>query len=156
MDCTFGAGGHTCSLLKSGECRVYAVDRDPLAIEIASVLSSRDEFYKRLVPCLTKFSSMYKVLRLKGVEDNSVDGILLDLGASSMQFDDGDRGFSVTKDGPLDMRMDGMNSSRFTAAAAVNSLKEDELAMVLSNFAQEKDAGKLKIKLARGNKTRRI
>lgn len=96
-----------------------------------------------------KFSNIYKLLQSHGIKNESVDGMLLDIGASSIQFDDPDRGFSFYKDGPLDMRMDVRNFSKergdkqllMTAADVVNSINETELTAVLRQYGQEKDAG---------------
>ena len=149
MDATFGAGGHSTALLMSSNCRVYALDRDPGAIDIAQILKAgRPEFKDRLFPLHGKFSEMHSLLRAKKVKDESVHGMLLDIGASSMQFDDPLRGFSLSQDGPLDMRMDCEASGagrrgkmHFTAADVVNSINEGELAAVLRDYGQEKEAG---------------
>ena len=147
VDATFGAGGHTSALLMAAKCSVYALDRDPAAVEIAQVLANRPEFKDRLFPMHGKFSEMHALLRGKKLKDESIDGMLLDVGASSMQFDDPDRGFSLSQDGPLDMRMDSTPvqhkkaKSSFTAADVVNSIDEGELAAVLREYGQEKEAG---------------
>ena len=134
----------------SAKCKVYALDRDPSAIEIADILSKRPEFKGRMFPILGKFSNIYKVLKSLGVKNESVNGMLLDIGASSIQFDDPNRGFSFYKNGPLDMRMDvrnitkqGTNGDRLpmTAADVVNSINETELTAVLRQYGQEKEAG---------------
>ena len=103
-----------------------------------------------MFPILGKFSNIYKVLKSLGVKNESVNGMLLDIGASSIQFDDPNRGFSFYKNGPLDMRMDvrnitkqGTNGDRLpmTAADVVNSINETELTAVLRQYGQEKEAG---------------
>lgn len=133
----------------SAKCKVYALDRDPAAIEIADILSERQEFKGRMFPVLGKFSEIYKVLKSHGVKNESVNGMLLDIGASSIQFEDPDRGFSFYKNGPLDMRMDVRNASKegkdgerlpMTAADVVNSINETELTAVLRQYGQEKEA----------------
>lgn len=150
IDATFGSGGHTAAILASTNCKVYAIDRDPSAVEIANILSERPEFKGRLFPILGKFSNIYKLLQGQGIKNETVDGMLLDIGASSIQFDDPDRGFSFYKDGPLDMRMDIRNVSKereggkrllMTAADVVNSINETELTAVLRQYGQEKEAG---------------
>jgi len=148
IDATFGSGGHSAAILSSASCKVYALDRDPSAIEIANILSERPEFKGKLFPILGKFSNIYKLLQGHGIKNESVDGMLLDIGASSVQFDDPDRGFSFYKDGPLDMRMDVRNIScergdkqlLMTAADVVNSINETELTAVLRQYGQEKEA----------------
>lgn len=151
VDATFGSGGHTAAILMSAKCKVYALDRDPAAIEIANILSERTEFKGRMFPVLGKFSEIYKVLKCHGVKNESVNGMLLVIGASSIQFDDPDRGFSFYKNGPLDMRMDVQNATRegedgerlpMTAADVVNSINETELTAVLRQYGQEKEAGR--------------
>lgn len=150
IDATFGSGGHTAAILSSANCKVYAIDRDPSAVEIANILSKRTEFKGRLFPILGKFSNICEVLQGQGIKNESVDGMLLDIGASSIQFDDPDRGFSFYKDGPLDMRMDVRSVTRerggdkkllMTAADVVNSINETELTAVLRQYGQEREAG---------------
>mgnify|MGYP001792647638 CR=1 FL=1 len=151
VDGTFGAGGHTCAILNAANCKVFAVDRDPVAVDIAKVLSERPEFKGRILPSQGKFSQLYELLKEQGVKNESVDGILFDIGASSIQLDDPERGFSLRQDGPLDMRMDGPPTSSaadkkskftFTAADVINSISELDLASVLRQYGQERDAGK--------------
>ena len=134
----------------SAKCKVFALDRDPAAIEVADILSERPEFKGRMFPVLGKFSQIYKVLKSHGVKNESVNGMLLDIGASSIQFEDPDRGFSFYKSGPLDMRMDVQNVTRegksgerlpMTAADVLNSINETELTAVLRQYGQEKEAG---------------
>lgn len=150
IDATFGSGGHSAAILMSAKCKVFALDRDPAAIEIADILSERSEFKGRLFPVLGKFSNIYNILKSHGVKNESVNGMLLDIGASSIQFDDPDRGFSFYKNGPLDMRMDVRNVTKegekgerlpLTAADVVNSINETELTAVLRQYGQEKEAG---------------
>ncbi|KAI1232832.1 hypothetical protein IHE44_0006676 [Lamprotornis superbus] len=106
LDMTFGAGGHTAALLESaGDITVYALDRDPTAYRIAQQLAHT--YPKQIQPLLGRFSQAEALLISSGVEPGTLDGVLLDAGCSSMQFDTPERGFSLHKDGPLDMRMDG-------------------------------------------------
>ena len=99
---------------------------------------------------LGKFSNIFEILKSQRVKKESVNGILLDIGASSVQFDNPERGFSFYKDGPLDMRMgerdDMLESTEgkrllMTAADVVNSINETELTAVLRQYGQEKEAG---------------
>ncbi|XP_068671692.1 ribosomal RNA small subunit methyltransferase H-like [Montipora foliosa] len=149
IDATFGSGGHTAAILMSAKCKVYAMDRDPAAVEIARILSGRTEFKGRMFPAQGKFSEIYRVLKSHGVKNESFDGMLLDIGASTIQFEDPVRGFSFYKNGPLDMRMDVRNSSKesssgerlpMTAADVVNSINETELIAILRQYGQEKEA----------------
>jgi 16S rRNA (cytosine1402-N4)-methyltransferase len=133
VDGTFGAGGYTRAILQTADCAVYAIDRDAEAIAAGAVLAAA--FPGRLTLIEGLFSNMDSLLALHGVE--AVDGIVLDVGLSSMQLDDPSRGFSFRSDGPLDMRM-GRGSQ--TAADAVNTLSEDELKRIIAFYGEERRA----------------
>ncbi|NWV86431.1 MET15 protein, partial [Dasyornis broadbenti] len=143
LDMTFGAGGHTTALLeKASDITVYALDRDPTAYKIAQQLS--ESYPKQIQPLLGQFSQSEALLISSGVEPGTLDGVLLDAGCSSMQFDTPERGFSLQKDGPLDMRMD---SDRYpdmpTAADVVNALDQQALASILRTYGEERHARKI-------------
>ncbi|NXA10884.1 MET15 protein, partial [Sapayoa aenigma] len=143
LDMTFGAGGHTTALLeKANDIIVYALDRDPTAYKIAQQLS--ESYPKQIQPLLGQFSQSEALLISCGVEPGTLDGVLLDAGCSSMQFDTPERGFSLQKDGPLDMRMD---SDRYpdmaTAADVVNALDQQALASILRTYGEERHAKKI-------------
>ncbi|NXY09476.1 MET15 protein, partial [Pteruthius melanotis] len=143
LDMTFGAGGHTTALLeKDSDITVYALDRDPTAYKIAQQLS--ESYPKQIQPLLGQFSQSEALLISSGVEPGTLDGVLLDAGCSSMQFDTPERGFSLQKDGPLDMRMD---SDRYpdmpTAADVVNALDQQALASILRTYGEERHAKKI-------------
>uniref|UniRef100_A0A8D2MX94 Methyltransferase like 15 n=1 Tax=Zonotrichia albicollis TaxID=44394 RepID=A0A8D2MX94_ZONAL len=105
LDMTFGAGGHTAALLeRARDITVYALDRDPTAHSMAQQLAAA--YPNQLQPLLGRFSQSEALLISSGVEPGTLDGVLLDAGCSSMQLDTPERGFSLQKDGPLDMRMD--------------------------------------------------
>lgn len=105
LDMTFGAGGHSRKLLKTiPNIKLICLDRDPNAFNYAEDLSK--EYPSRVTPLLGKFSDLPQLLKSHNIGQNSIDGILFDFGCSSMQFDEANRGFSVSKNGPLDMRMD--------------------------------------------------
>ena len=101
VDGTFGGGGLTAALLATASCRVIAIDRDPQAIAGGGELARR--YPDRLTLAEGRFGAMGDILAAHGVR--AVDGIALDLGVSSMQIDQPERGFSFRFDGPLDMRM---------------------------------------------------
>lgn len=126
LDGTFGAGGYTRALLDAGAERVIAVDRDPLAFEMARAWAGG--YGDRLVQQPGVFSQMDDY----GTE---LSGVVLDLGVSSMQLDLAERGFSFLRDGPLDMRMsqEGLN-----AADIVNSADEGALADILYHYGEER------------------
>ena len=126
LDGTFGAGGYTRELLAAGADRVIAVDRDPLAFEMAATWAG--DYGDRLEMVEGTFS------RLDEYGD-ALDGVVLDIGVSSMQLDQAERGFSFMKDGPLDMRM---SQSGPSAADLVNELPEGELADIIYLFGEER------------------
>lgn len=128
IDGTFGAGGYTRALLDAGAGRVIAFDRDPTAIEEGRSLVPDP----RLELVEERFSRMDQALADRGI--GPVDGIALDIGVSSMQLDRADRGFSFSKDGPLDMRM---SQSGQSAAEFVNGADEAEIARILKEFGEE-------------------
>jgi 16S rRNA (cytosine1402-N4)-methyltransferase len=133
VDGTFGGGGHARLLLERARTTVYAIDRDPSAIRDGRALQAT--FDDRLVLIEGQFSDMVDLLASAGVD--RVDGIFLDIGVSSMQLDDGGRGFSFTHDGPLDMRMAGRGVS---AADVVNSLDETALKRLIRVLGEERRA----------------
>ncbi|XP_020646066.3 12S rRNA N(4)-cytidine methyltransferase METTL15 isoform X3 [Pogona vitticeps] len=145
LDMTFGAGGHTTALMeKAADLKIYALDRDPTAYELAQQLSAA--YPKKIQPLLGKFSQAEALLTSAGVQPNSLDGVLLDAGCSSMQLDTPERGFSLKRDGPLDMRMDGDRYPDMpTAADVVNALDQQELASILRTYGEEKHARKIAI-----------
>lgn len=126
LDGTFGAGGYTRGLLEAGATRVIAVDRDPLAFEMARDWAA--DYGDRLVMQPGVFSRMDEYA-------SDLDGVVLDLGVSSMQLDMAERGFSFMKEGPLDMRMSQDGPS---AADLVNSAEEAELADILYLYGEER------------------
>lgn len=130
VDGTFGAGGYSRAILASADCRVLAIDRDPDAIRAGQVLAETSG--GRLTLVEGRFSDMEHLLADQGVA--TVDGIVLDIGVSSMQIDEADRGFSFLRDGPLDMRMAQSGPS---AADVVNTLPQDVLADIIYIFGEE-------------------
>ncbi|XP_061236975.1 12S rRNA N4-methylcytidine (m4C) methyltransferase isoform X2 [Bos javanicus] len=143
LDMTFGSGGHTRAILqKEPDITLYALDRDPTAYAIAEQLS---ELYpKQIRAILGQFSQAEALLMKAGVQPGTLDGVLLDLGCSSMQLDTPERGFSLRKDGPLDMRMDGDRYPDMpTAADVVNALDQQALASILRAYGEEKHAKKI-------------
>jgi 16S rRNA (cytosine1402-N4)-methyltransferase len=130
VDGTFGAGGYSRAILESGAGRVIAFDRDPDAIAEGAALVA--ESGGRLTLVQRCFSEMDVALAEQGIE--AVDGVVLDIGISSMQLDRADRGFSFQSDGPLDMRM---AQSGMTAAEFLNEAEEDEIADVLFTLGEE-------------------
>lgn len=143
LDMTFGAGGHTREILKVENTKLLVLDRDPVAFELAKEL--QEEYPPgRVTPLLGRFSELPKLLQDHNVRPESIDGILFDLGCSSMQFDTPERGFSISKNGPLDMRMD---KDRFldqpTAAQILSKIDEPDLAKIIKVYGEEKNAKKI-------------
>lgn len=147
VDGTFGAGGYTVALLKAAECTVWAIDRDPEALDRGKALA--DAFPGRLHLLHGRFGDLADILVDKGVK--AVDGLALDLGISSMQVDDRSRGFSFLRDGPLDMRME---KSGMSAADAVNTLPEEDLCDIIKRYGEERHARKVAHAIVRARKTR--
>jgi len=131
IDGTFGAGGYSRAILEQADCRVIAIERDPTAF--AAGQSMAGEFGGRLTLVATTFSDMAHAAREAGV--TNVDGVVLDIGVSSMQLDDPARGFSFLRDGPLDMRMSQDGPS---AADVVNTADEEDLANILFELGEER------------------
>lgn len=141
VDGTVGGAGHSreiASRLTTG--RLIALDQDPEAVAVAT------ERLKGLPATVVRsnFKDMDKVLCDLGID--KVDGILMDLGVSSYQLDNGDRGFSYHKDAPLDMRMSGEG---ITAAELVNTLSEDELSDVFFRYGEEKFSKRIAARIVR-------
>jgi 16S rRNA (cytosine1402-N4)-methyltransferase len=130
VDGTFGAGGYARAFLDSG-AQVVAFDRDPTARRFAAPLEATGRF--RLIEA--RFSEMGEHFG-----PGSVDGVALDIGVSSMQLDEADRGFSFMRDGPLDMRMSDKGP---TAADLVNTLEKDELARIIWLYGEERESRRI-------------
>ncbi|KAF5270868.1 hypothetical protein FQA39_LY08313 [Lamprigera yunnana] len=143
LDMTFGAGGHSRRILESvSNIRLIALDRDPIAQTYMSQLA--EDYPNQVIPLLGRFSDLPDLLKANDIQQKSLDGILFDYGCSSMQFDEGERGFSLSKNGPLDMRMD---ADRFpdapTAADVLGGATEDELYKIIKIYGEEKLARKI-------------
>lgn len=133
LDGTFGAGGHSRAILEEADCKVLGLDRDRSAITGGTELV--EDFEGRLVLAEGKFSELDKAAHDLGF--TPLSGVLLDLGVSSMQLDQAERGFSFRHDGPLDMRM-GVND--VSAADIVNGWSEADLSRAISTLGEEKKA----------------
>ncbi len=135
VDGTFGAGGYSRAFLAAG-AKVIGVDRDPDAIAGGQPLVEASNGALTLVP--GRFADIEAHLASLGVD--AVDGVVLDLGVSSMQLDEADRGFSFMRDGPLDMRMEQAGPS---AADVVNTLPARDLTRIIGLLGEEKRAGQV-------------
>ncbi|MFH7565373.1 16S rRNA (cytosine(1402)-N(4))-methyltransferase RsmH [Oceanimonas smirnovii] len=137
VDGTFGRGGHSRHILsKLGpNGRLLAIDRDPAAIAVAEQID--DPRFTILHGPFSRLADMMEAAGLTG----KIDGVLLDLGVSSPQLDEAERGFSFQKDGPLDMRMDPTSGQ--SAADWLNHADADDIAWVLKTFGEERHARKI-------------
>lgn len=133
IDGTFGAGGYTRAMLDAANCKVIAIDRDQTAIAAGFGLVAH--YGGRLELVQDRFSALDEVARASG--HDGIDGVVLDLGVSSMQLDRAERGFSFRQDGPLDMRMGREGPS---AADVVAQLTDRELATIISVLGEERHA----------------
>ena len=138
LDGTFGRGGHSRVILsKLGpKGRLYAIDRDPTAIAAAEPLKADPRFHITHSP----FAALASIAEQQHIH-GALDGILLDLGVSSPQLDDADRGFSFMRDGPLDMRMDP--SSGLSAAEWLAQADVEDISFVLREYGEEKFAWRI-------------
>lgn len=146
VDGTFGGGGYTRAILAAAHCSVFAIDRDLDAIQRAEELAARTD---RITPLLGRFGEMDVLVRATGCD--AVDGVVLDIGVSSFQIDEGHRGFSFAKDGPLDMRMGAAGP---TAADVVNQMAEGDLANVIFRLGEEKQARRIARQIVHRRKER--
>ena len=131
LDGTFGGGGYARAILGAAGCTLYAIDRDPAAIARGGALAA--QYPGRLHLLHGRFGTMLDLLSAAGMR--TLDGVVLDLGVSSFQLDEAERGFSFRTDGPLDMRMERSGPS---AADVVNSLGERALADILYQLGEER------------------
>ena len=135
IDATFGGGGHTRALLDhpSSVGVVFAIDADGDAIDRARTVAQQPRYQGRLVPIHGNFGSLRQIAETYGID--SADGLLMDLGLSSFQLDQPDRGFAFRFDAPLDMRFD--RGAGQSARDLVNDMSEADLASIIWTFGQE-------------------
>ena len=133
VDATFGGGGYTQAILEATECRVIALDRDldalPRSLPFKKKWQERFDFLQGPFSCLQPL--------LKGLDISCVDGIVFDLGMSSYQLDQAERGFSFLREGPLDMRMTGEGKSAYDV---IQEASESELADTFYHYGEERKA----------------
>ena len=132
VDGTVGLGGHARAILEAGASRLIGIDRDRAALALASAALAG--FADRVELVHGDYRDLAQMIAARGIA--SVDGVLVDLGVSSMQLDEAGRGFSFRRDEPLDMRMD--RSSGVTAAEAIATADERTLADVIYQFGEER------------------
>src|SRR3954468_1329764 len=142
VDATCGGGGHTTEILRTG-ADVVALDQDPDAIEFAS--EKLAEYGGRVTLCQANFREAGRVLDELGIV--GIGGALLDLGVSSRQLENASRGFSIMRQGPLDMRMD--RRRELTAASVVNSYSEEDLTRIFRDLGEEPAARRIASQLVK-------
>jgi 16S rRNA (cytosine1402-N4)-methyltransferase len=135
-DGTFGGGGYAGAILAAARCTLYAIDRDPDAIARGASLAAR--YPDRIHLLEGRFGDLLSLMQQAGV--TQLDGVVLDLGVSSFQLDEAERGFSFRTDGPLDMRMERAGKS---AADLVNTLADSELADMLFSLGEERHSRRI-------------
>lgn len=146
VDGTFGAGGYTRAVLDAADCTVYAIDRDPDAIRDGQKLV--DAYKGRLHLLHGTFGEMAELVHGEGVD--FVDGVMLDIGVSSMQIDRAERGFSFQKDGALDMRM---SQNGLSAADVLNTFGEREIADIIYKYGEERFSRRIAAAVVEQRKT---
>lgn len=138
IDGTLGMGGHSEAMLERFEgLTLIGIDRDLMAHQLAGERLAR--FGKRFIPVHAVYDEIPRAMEEAGVSE--VDGVLFDLGVSSMQLDERERGFAYSYDAPLDMRMDG--TEELTAAIVVNTYEETELRRIIRQWGEEKFASRI-------------
>ena len=135
LDATFGAGGHSGAILAAGAGRVFGLDRDPAAVARGRQLTAEQPSFTMLEGCFGDMAGLLADARV-----DRLDGIVLDLGLSTLQLADPARGFSFALDGPLDMRMSARGPS---AAELINHADEAELAAILHRYGEERAARRI-------------
>lgn len=146
VDATFGGGGHSRAILAHADCRVIGIDRDPEAVARGRALEAQEPRFSMIAG---RFGELDRLLADAGVP--AVDGVLFDLGVSSFQLDEAERGFSFLREGPLDMRMERRGPS---AADLVNRLREEELVRILQEYGEEPAARRIARAIVRRRRER--
>ena len=140
LDATFGAGGHSRQILEAATCRVIGLDRDPQAV--ARGLALARDYPDRFKMLKGRFSDLADKLAEQNID--RIDGALFDLGVSSPQLDQAERGFSFQQSGPLDMRMDGSDNDKTESAAMLLArLSEQEISYILHTYGEERKARRI-------------
>ncbi len=149
LDATFGDGGYSTAILNHSKCVVGAIDRDPDAIQRAA--SNMRDFGDRFTIFEGPFSALETLTA--GTDFEALDGIVFDLGVSSPQLDEAERGFSFRFDGPLDMRM---SQSGLSAADIVNQAGEKELSQIIWNYGEDRAARRIARAIVKARETNSI
>lgn len=145
IDCTFGAGGYSRAILAATDSVLYSIDQDPEVIPIAEEVAKK--FGSRFKFIEGNFADLDSLMSAQNIQ--SVDGIILDLGVSSMQLESADRGFSFMHDGPLDMRMSKTGQDAYDF---INSAEQDDIANVIYNYGNERKSRSIAKKIVETRK----
>lgn len=152
VDGTLGAGGYTRAILEAADCGVVSIDRDQSAIDMSKVWGAG--YGERSAVLKGCFGDVEDLLGRADLAQ--IDGLVLDLGVSSMQLDQRERGFSFRFDGPLDMRMSQGNEDIPTAADLVNTMKQDDLANLIYKYGEERASRRVANAICRVRSEERI
>lgn len=150
LDGTFGAGGYSRAILQKANCKVFAIDCDESAKRFSEKLEQ--EFPNRFKLLSGKFSQCQELLEQENI--TKIDGMVFDIGVSSMQFDDLERGFSFDSEARLDMRMD--NNQSLSAFEVVNEFSEKELEKIIKEFGEERKAKLIAKRIVANRKVKAI
>lgn len=150
LDGTFGAGGYSKAILQKANCKVFAIDCDESAKRFSAQLEK--EFPNRFKLLNGKFSNCQELLAKENI--TKIDGMVFDIGVSSMQFDDLNRGFSFDSNARLDMRMD--NNQSLSAFEVVNEFSEKELEKIIKEFGEERKAKLIAKRIVANRKIKEI
>jgi len=152
VDATFGQGGYSTSILNKSDCKLIGIDRDKRSEEFA--LTLKETFSNRFSYKTGRFSDLDKILNFFQIK--KINGIVFDLGISSTQLDEAERGFSFKKNGPLDMRMGTQINSKLTAEVIVNEFSEEDLCSIFFNLGEERNARVISNQIIKSRKLERI
>lgn len=154
VDATFGGGGHTRALLEHDPAPglVYAIDADADAIARACDLASQPGFTNRVVPVHANFGALREIAETRNIDH--LDGVLMDLGLSSFQLDEAERGFAFRFDAPLDMRYD--RRTGISARELVNTFPESDLASIIWNYGEEPKSRQIAAAIVRSREAKPV
>ena len=151
VDCTFGQGGYCRKILEKTKCNIIAIDRDIDAKKYAQLI--KKEYPKNFIFCINNFSNLDYVLKKNKIK--KIDGLIFDLGISNTQLNNPTRGFSFSKNGPLDMRMDVKNLD-LTAQKIINEFDQHNLSDIFYYYGEERNSKKIARKIIEFRKKKKI
>lgn len=149
IDCTFGAGGYSRTILATSDCKLYSIDQDPNVIKFTEDLTK--EYQKNFVFINNNFSKLPEIANEQNIKN--IDGIVFDLGVSSMQLDEAERGFSFNKEARLDMRM---SQEGIDAWEVINKFSEENLADIIYYYGEERLSRRIANNIIRYRKIKSI